>query len=141
MLFRSWEIIGDGPEKDDLKRIIKKLNLDEEVILLGQRDNPYYYIKRAQVFALLSVYEGMPNTIYESLILGTPVLATDVGGISEQIENGINGWLVKNDKDEIAKKICYLIEHQEEIEKAKRNAEKYEYNNESIKDKLLEIYS
>ncbi|MCX4268715.1 MAG: glycosyltransferase [Lachnospiraceae bacterium] len=136
-----WEIIGDGPEKDDLKRIIKKLNLDEEVILLGQRDNPYYYIKRAQVFALLSVYEGMPNTIYESLILGTPVLATDVGGISEQIENGINGWLVKNDKDEIAKKICYLIEHQEEIEKAKRNAEKYEYNNESIKDKLLEIYS
>lgn len=136
-----WEIIGNGPEEQNIKKMIEKFNLDEDVIMLGHRENPFYYIKKAQVFALLSVYEGLPNTIYESLIIGTPVLATDVGGISEQIEDGVNGWLVKNEKEEIAKKICYLIEHQEEIEKVKKNAERYEYKNESIKDNLFEIYS
>lgn len=136
-----WEIVGDGPERENLKAMIKNNEMEKEIILLGQQENPYFYIKKAQIFALLSTYEGMPNTIYEALILGVPVLATDVGGISEQFTDGVNGWLVENTEKEIMEKIAYLMEHQKEIAEVKKNAEKYHYENERINEKLSKIFS
>jgi len=108
--------------------------------MLGSRSNPYTFIKQADVFLLLSEYEGLPNTIYESLILGIPVLATKVGGIPDQINEGENGWLVDNNFDAIYNKIKYVIEHHEEVETYKNNLKSYKYDNEEIYYKVIGLF-
>ena len=69
--------IGDGPEKDNLKDLINKYNVQDSFILLGKKDNPYPYIKNCDIFTLLSNYEGFPMTILESKILNKPILITN----------------------------------------------------------------
>ena len=128
----TWKIIGNGEDCEYIKQLINENSLQDEVILMGAMDNPFKEIVKADIFALLSVYEGLPNTIFEALILGIPVLATNVGGISSQIEDGVSGWLVENEFDSIYRKIIYLLMHQDEIAQVKENLNDYSYNNEEI---------
>ena len=101
--------------------------------MTGALTNPFRKMIEADVFALLSDYEGLPNTIYEALILGIPVLATNVGGIASQIENGITGWLVDNKSDKIEMKIKQLLMEQSQIKDVKNNLKTYTYDNDKIK--------
>lgn len=136
----SLDIIGDGPEWELIKNRVEHYGLNKKINMLGLRSNPYTFIKQADVFLLLSEYEGLPNTIYESLILGIPVLATKVGGIPEQINEGENGWLVDNNFDAIYNKIKYVIEHHEEVETYKNNLKSYKYDNEEIYYKVIGLF-
>ena len=70
-------VIGDGPERENLKDLINTLNVKDSFILLGKKDNPYPYIKNCDIFALLSYYEGLPMTVLEAKILEKPILITD----------------------------------------------------------------
>ena len=81
-----WYIIGDGPLADDIKKKIKLRNLSNHVVMLGRMNNPYPIMKQCDYFVLLSDYEGTPVTIDEAAVLGIPVIASDVGGISEQLK-------------------------------------------------------
>ena len=128
----TWKIIGNGEDCEYVKRLINENSLYGEVKLMGAMENPFKEIVKADIFALLSVYEGLPNTIFEALILGVPVLATKVGGISSQIEDGISGWLVENEFDNIYHRITYLLMHQDEIAQVKENLKDYFYNNDEI---------
>ena len=83
-------IIGDGPEKDLLNKLIKKNKLEERVFLLGQRLNPYKYIKNAKLFTLTSKREGFPNSLIEALILNTPVLSVNVKNGPKEILEMLN---------------------------------------------------
>ncbi len=106
----KWYIIGDGPLREHLEQRIKEDELDDVLILLGKVDNPYPILKQADYFVLFSEYEGTPVTIYESLILKIPVIATDVGGIREQLENGKYGILVENDFENIYFELTKILE-------------------------------
>ena len=136
----SLDIIGNGPEWDSIKNRIESYGLSNRIHLRGSRPNPFTYVRQADVFLLLSEYEGLPNTIYEALILGTPVLATKVGGIPDQVNEGENGWLVDNNFDAIYNKIKYIMEHHEEVEKYKSNLKSYKYDNQEIYDKVSKLY-
>ncbi|MFV0343523.1 MAG: glycosyltransferase [Anaerocolumna sp.] len=136
----TWEIIGDGEEVRYLEDLIKELDLSDNVTILGYKKNPYKFMKKAQVFALLSNYEGVPNTIYEALILRLPVLATNVGGINDQIINGVNGWLAENDEESIYNTIKHILENPNEIEQAKKNIEEYIYDNDIIIKSLNKLF-
>lgn len=81
-----WYIIGDGPLMADINKKIKLRDLSNQVIMLGRLENPYPIMKQCDYFVLLSDYEGTPVTIDEAAVLGIPVIATDVGGIPEQLE-------------------------------------------------------
>lgn len=129
----TWTIVGGGSEFNTIKFLIQKSDLEKEVIMTGSLDNPFRKVMEADVFALLSNYEGLPNTIYEALILGVPVLATNVGGISDQITNGKTGWLVDNDEKYIAEKICDLLMNQDQIADVRSNLKNYTYDNEQVK--------
>lgn len=129
----KWTIIGNGEEFNKIKNMIKEKQLNKCVEMLGTLENPFIEIKKADIFALLSDFEGLPNTIYEALILGKPVLATNVGGVSTQIEDGINGWLVENKEKNIMDKLEWIMMHEEEILKIKENNKNYQYDNEKIK--------
>lgn len=137
----TWKIIGDGPLKRYLNDLIIQNGLEKAVFLLGHKKNPYHYISNAQVFALLSTYEGMPNTIYEALILGVPVLATNAGGICEQVIKDKTGWLVQNNKQSIYEGIKYILEHQDEIKDIETCLKNYTFDNKEISDQIGELFN
>ena len=134
-----WTIIGSGDELDHYKQMFAQSAFSKDVDFLGALDNPFIEIKKADVFTLLSRYEGLPNTIYEALILGVPVLATNVGGISSQVKPGENGWLIQDDERSIYEGIKYILENADEIRKFKKNLEHFEYNNTDVINITKEI--
>jgi glycosyltransferase involved in cell wall biosynthesis len=89
-------IVGIGPEESRLLKLSKKLELQERVTFIGFQDNPYAWMKNADLMVLSSRYEGFPNVVLEANACGTPVIAFDCpGGTGEIIKNGVNGLLVK----------------------------------------------
>jgi glycosyltransferase involved in cell wall biosynthesis len=86
-------IIGAGEEKEKLEKQIKDLRLENRVFLVGFVENASWYLKAFDIFVLSSVKEGLPYVLIEAGFAGLPVVASDVGGISEIIEGGKNGYL------------------------------------------------
>lgn len=81
-------IIGEGNSLESLQEVCKILNIEKNVFFLGHKGNPFKYIKRADVFALTSHYEGFGRVVLESIALETPVVAfNSIGGHNELLEN------------------------------------------------------
>lgn len=85
--------------------------LSENVFCLGNIPNAGIYNKETDIFMLASDYEGLPMVILEAMSFGNPVVASRVGGISEVIENDVNGYIVDNTAEAFAEKIQYLLEN------------------------------
>ncbi|MGF1684980.1 glycosyltransferase [Photobacterium minamisatsumaniensis] len=100
-------IFGNGSLRLKLERLTSSLNITDNVIFHGYVENPYPYIKAAKFLVMSSLYEGFSNVILESLVLNTPVIASDCpGGNSEIIQSGINGYLFKvKDSNDMYEKI------------------------------------
>jgi len=97
-------IVGDGSDKEKLEKLVSDKNISEYVSFEGNQNNPYVYMKNANVFVLSSRWEGLPNVLIEALICGVPVVATDcpVGGSREILEpNATN----KNQLDDLLKRV------------------------------------
>lgn len=139
-LFR-WTLVGDGEDYDKVKDQVEAGILKDYVILKGSMKNPFLEMKKADVFALLSTYEGLPNTIYEALILGIPVVATDVGGIADQIITGETGWLVSDNAQQIKNIIIHILMHPEEITEIAENLRDYKYDNQKIMEMNNTIFN
>lgn len=89
-------IIGDGEEHDNLEKLIDNLDLTSNVRLTGGIENPFPYLKAAEVFVLTSVYEGFGNVLVEALSLGKKIVSTDcIGGPAYILNQGEFGTLVK----------------------------------------------
>lgn len=93
--FHLW-ILGEGPERETLEAMIKEGNLQDRITLLGHRENPYPYVKAADWLVCSSRSEGYSTVISESLILGTPVMATLCSGVPEQLRDGEFGLIAEN---------------------------------------------
>lgn len=93
----KWIFVGDGPDFTEFIDLITKFDLKNLIICVGKKSNPYKYIKKANLFVLLSRYEGKPVVIEEAKILHTYCLCTEYSSVHEQISNGINGTILKND--------------------------------------------
>lgn len=95
-------IIGEGSQKAMLKDLIYKLQLQNNVFLIGQKNDPFEGMNDADLFLMGSHYEGFPNAVLEAGVLGIPVVAFDVpGGIKNIIIDGENGLLVKNNDEKL----------------------------------------
>jgi len=94
-------VIGGGSEMENLENLIKELNVENSFHLLGSQLNPWPYVKAADFFVLPSKSESYPLTIGEVMALHKPIISTNVGGIPEMINDGIDGVLVNVDEDEI----------------------------------------
>lgn len=105
-------LIGDGEEKQNIKNLIKKLKLEDKVILLGFLGNPYPFIKNAQLLISSSENEGFGNVIIEALSLNTPVVSTSTLGSIEILEKDFPQFLCKiNDSKDLCKKINWVIKN------------------------------
>ena len=129
----KWYIIGDGNDRRFVESGITKYSLQNHLILLGQKSNPYPYIKRADLFVLLSIYEGRPITINESHLLGCPTIVTDYASAREQVPKAY-GEVIDNDNQTISQNLYNTICQRGLIETWKTNLEHYHIDNsESIK--------
>jgi glycosyltransferase involved in cell wall biosynthesis len=92
----SLLIAGDGPDLDDVRREARGRGLDERVRFLGplDRDGVLALFRAADASLLSSTWENFPHTVVEALAVGTPVIATAVGGVPELVRDGVNGLLV-----------------------------------------------
>ena len=102
-------IFGEGPERAEIESQIGELGLKDRVLLAGERENAASFFPALDAFILPSLWEGFPSVILEAMAAKTPVIATDVDGTPEMIEDGINGFLVPpNDVKALAHKIAEL---------------------------------
>lgn len=108
-------IVGDGEDKEKLQNKINSLGLQNKIILTGFVANAASCINGFDIFVLPSVKEGLPYTIMEAMAAGKPVIATNVGGIPDLINHGVNG-LISRPKDpaDLAKKLQYFIDNGQE---------------------------
>ncbi len=96
-----WYLVGSGALLDELAAMSRQLGLTEIVTFTGSMSNPYSLMKLCDALVLLSDYEGTPVTIDEAKVLGLPVLARDVGGIRDQLEEGKYGTIISEPFAEI----------------------------------------
>jgi len=111
-LTASLVLVGDGPEKESIKKAIKQNSLEKHVYLPGYTSNPYPWMKGAKLFVLTSRREGLGLVLLEAMACGTDVVATDSpGGVREVLHGELNGRLTRPDKASIARKMMEVMEH------------------------------
>lgn len=104
-------IIGDGPDRVRLEQVAQKLGIAERVQFTGRlpRERVLAHLAAADVFALLSAYEGLPHTVLEAMAARTPVVVSAAGGNAEVVESGANGLVVPIDAGAAAEAISRLL--------------------------------
>ena len=105
-------IAGFGPYEDEVRAHIQELELYDDVHLLGRRDDVPLLLKAADAFVLSSAWEGLPNVVMEAMLSGVPVVATDVGGVAELVEDEVSGILVEpHSSKKLAEAMTRLMEY------------------------------
>ena len=108
------DFVGSGASMESCQALAESLGVKDKVSFLGDRTDVPQLLAQSQIFILTTHYEGLPISILEAMRAGLPVIATEVNGIPEEVENGKTGLLVP-DKDikEVAKALSILIESPE----------------------------
>jgi len=105
-------VIGEGEEENNLKKLVKSLDLTNEVIFIGLSSYIEEILPMAELFLLPSLWEGLPNVLLEAMAAGKPVIATEVGGVPELVIHGETGMLVPHkDSDALACAIADLLKN------------------------------
>ena len=105
-------VTGEGEEENNLKKLVKSLDLMNEVIFAGLSSAIERILPMAELFILPSLWEGLPNALLEAMAAGKPVVATKVGGIPEIVVHGETGMLIPpRDTDALAAAIIDLLQN------------------------------
>lgn len=110
-------IVGDGYDFPNIKKLFQELKVEETAKLIGFKENPYPYFTQADYYILSSRYEGYPTVLFEAMVLAKPIIATDVSGVREMLNDGELGYIITNDEDDIYNGMKYFLENPEEAEK------------------------
>jgi glycosyltransferase involved in cell wall biosynthesis len=104
-------VVGDGPQRSEIEALASAVGVRDRFKVLGWRADARRYLPVLDVFVLPSRFEGFPLSIVEAMLAGTPVVATDVGSISEAIVHGETGLLVSpDDPDALARAVQALLD-------------------------------
>ncbi|MFH1883910.1 MAG: glycosyltransferase, partial [Planctomycetota bacterium] len=148
----QYQIVGDGPLREQLRDLSEQLGISEHVKLLGARTTEQVanLYNNAHIFILSGIVgqdgaeEGQGLVLLEAQAAELPVIASRVGGIPESVVDGKSGFLVpERDVDALSEKLIYLIEHPEiwpEMGRAGRAYVEANYDINKLNDRLVEIY-
>lgn len=133
------QIIGNGPEEENIKKLVDKYNVEDVIELKGLKLNPYPYIKNADIIVVSSDFEGYSIAIKEALLLKKVVISTDVSGVTEMFENGKYGIISKVETKDLENKMREVLDGKIDIQKIQKNLENYDCGNQGIIEALKEI--
>lgn len=108
-----WYILGEGEQRAELEALIKKLDLEQDFILCGAVENPYTYLKQADLYVHATRFEGKSIAIQEAQVLGKPILVSDCSGNREQVIDGVDGMLCNLTPEDICEGIKKLFAEEE----------------------------
>ncbi len=135
----KWYIIGFGPDEALIKMKIAEAGMQDRVILLGKKANPYPYFKACDFYIQPSRYEGNAVTVNEALVLGKKVAVTNYATAESQIDNGVNGVIVPLENEKCAEGLKAFIEDKELQKKITDNIENSDFSNSNGFIKIVEI--
>ena len=133
----NWYIVGEGNGRKAMEEYIAANDI-QNVHLVGNRENPYPYMKKADLFALQSNYEGRPVVVDEAIIIGTPVLVTNFESAKEQVKEEY-GYVIEMDEEKIYNKIKDIITNPEQLEEKKKYLKEMDMRRYENVDKMLEM--
>lgn len=120
------KIIGDGYDFENIKNLKTELGLDKTVEMLGFTENPYPFFKNSDFYILSSRYEGFPTVLFEAITLKKNIIATDVSGVREMLEDGKLGLIVENSEKGIYDGMKKALTNPEYFEKYQENLKDYQ---------------
>lgn len=135
----KWYIIGYGSDEDLIKSKIAEFSMEDTVIILGKKENPYPFIKSCDIYVQPSRYEGKAVTVHEAQILNKPIIITDYPTAKSQLTNGFDGVIVSLDNQDCADGIAKVIQDKELQSKLIENMKSTNYSNESEIEKLYKL--
>lgn len=135
----KWYIIGYGGDEALIRKKIKEAGMEEHVILLGKRSNPYPYIKACDIYVQPSRYEGKSVTVREAQMLCKPVVVTNYPTAPSQIRSGIDGVIVPMDNEGCANGLAEVICDKPLQERIIAHLKTHDYGNESEVEKIYTL--
>lgn len=132
-------IIGSGEDEAALRQAIEECGCQETFKLIGFKENPFAYFKLADCFLLPSRYEGLPTVVFESFICKTPVIATEVAGIEEQLKGDQYGLVTENNEDKFYEAMKNVLVNPSLLTAMRQNLENYHYKNSVIIDQFNQL--
>lgn len=105
----KWYLIGFGPDEMLIREKIQEAKMEDRVIVLGKKINPYPYMKACDLYVQPSRYEGNCVSVHEAQVLGKPVIITDYATAKNQLNDEVDGVIVPMDHEDCAKGIAKVI--------------------------------
>ena len=135
----KWYIIGYGGDEALIRKKIKEAGMEEHVILLGKRTNPYPYIKACDIYVQPSRYEGKSVTVREAQMLCKPVVVTNYPTAPSQIRSDVDGVIVPMDNEGCANGLAEVICDKPLQERIIAHLKTHDYGNESEVEKIYTL--
>lgn len=135
----KWYIIGFGGSEALIKSKIKEAGMEDHVILLGKKDNPYPYIKACDIYVQPSRYEGKSVTVREAQILGKPVAVTAYPTAPSQINDGVDGVIVPLDNEGCAQGLVRFIADTAQQDRISGYLRTHDYANSTEVEKIYQL--
>lgn len=135
----TWYLIGYGGDEALIHQKIREYGMEDHVIVLGKKSNPYPYIKACDVYIQPSRYEGKCVAVREAQMLGKPVIITDYATSSSQLEDGVDGVIVPMDNESCATGIADVLLNSKLLEKLIDNCKQRDYSNRCEVEKIYAL--
>lgn len=135
----KWYLIGYGGDEPLIRQKIDDAGMQERVIILGKKDNPYPYMRACDLYVQPSRYEGKAVTVREAQLLGKPVIITDYATSGSQLEDGVDGVIVPMDNAGCAAGIAALLRDPARMQQLSKNCAKRDYTNSSEVEKIYTL--
>lgn len=134
-----WYIIGFGSEERVIKNAIQQEGMQEYVILLGKRSNPYPYIQACDWYIQPSRYEGKSVVVREAQILRKPVIITSYPTAASQVTHGVDGVIVSLPIEACADDMAHALQNESLKTQLMKYLRTHDYGNESVVSKIYQI--
>lgn len=135
----KWYLIGFGGDEELIRRKIQEAHMEDYVILLGKKENPYPYIAACDLYVQPSRFEGKAVTVREAQILNKPVVITDYPTAHSQLKDGWDGVIIPLENQRCAESLIKIIKDKQLREQLCKNTKQENYSNECELEKLYRL--
>lgn len=135
----SWYLIGYGGDEALIRAKIVESKMEDYVIVLGKKENPYPYIKACDVYVQPSRYEGKCVSVREAQMLGKPVVIARYATSGSQLQDGVDGLIVSQEDDTCAEEMALVLRDEKLMKMLARNCSQRQYANREEVEKIYQL--